>query len=238
MNVKPICSNGLTSHSRRNTPWEKKARKVGGSEISERRNSNERKACREHIQIYMVGFVSYICFLTMMFTGLKDSKAVFVKLTIFISKLPFGLPSNAFNMFLWLIKNQLPRRNWSQIESRYELFMISKVFKVKSVFSSYLKGSRFFWTMRVKLSPAGYWFDIMKLTSSSKLLSKTDNKGISSRYKSSDNYSTLCVFCMLFTGLIVWCFLCMCSAVLTDYCFYCFGYLPMSPMPLPPHSSN
>ncbi len=106
---------------------------MGGSEISKRRNSNERKACREHIQIYMVGFVSYICFLTM-FAGPKDSQSVFVKLTILISKLPFGLPSNAFNMFLWLIQNQLPRHNRSQIESRYELFMISKVFKVKVVF--------------------------------------------------------------------------------------------------------
>ncbi len=43
------------------------------------------------------------------------------------------------------------------------------------MFSSYLKGSRLFWTMRVKLSPAGYGFDIMKLTLSPKLFSKTDN---------------------------------------------------------------
>lgn len=85
MNVKPICSNAMTSHSRRNTPWEKAARKVGGSEISERWNSNERKACREHIQIYMVGFLSfffflgYICFLTMMFWGPKDPKLYLFK---------------------------------------------------------------------------------------------------------------------------------------------------------------
>lgn len=39
-----------------------------------------------------------------MFSGPKHFKAVFVKITILIFKLPFGLPSDAFNMFLWLFK--------------------------------------------------------------------------------------------------------------------------------------